>query len=197
MIYWKQISEQGRQWQKRKDKLLKSLRELNESGKKVFIPFPNPSQDIEKCKCWLMVFTGILYHKKHNQKYVYLPSSLAWRKSPTADFLVHWRLVYHQHKQVKHKLQRERPWDQEQRKVSQRELWEWLFQVTRIKINDRWIFCWSWLQFCFTSIRGSLRKAGLWSRFSKLIFQIWVVCIRSRPWYWRTKHPPQISSLPK
>ena len=36
------------------DELTKSLRELKKSGKKVFIPFPKPLQDIEKCKRWLV-----------------------------------------------------------------------------------------------------------------------------------------------
>lgn len=36
------------------DEWPKSLRELKESGKEVFIPFPKPSKDIEKCKRWLV-----------------------------------------------------------------------------------------------------------------------------------------------
>ena len=36
------------------DELPKSLRELKEAGKKVFIPFPKPSHDVEKYKRWLV-----------------------------------------------------------------------------------------------------------------------------------------------
>ena len=35
-------------------KLPKSLRELEAPGMKVFIPFPKPTQDIAKCKRWLV-----------------------------------------------------------------------------------------------------------------------------------------------
>ena len=37
-----------------RESLPKSLKEVEESGKKVFIPFPKPSQDIEKCTRWLV-----------------------------------------------------------------------------------------------------------------------------------------------
>ena len=39
------------------DKLPKSLKEFKESGEKIFIPFPKPSQDIEKCKRWLVAYS--------------------------------------------------------------------------------------------------------------------------------------------
>ena len=47
----------------------KSLKKVEQSGKKVFIPFPKPTQDTAKCVQALAscLFAGFLYREKHNQ----------------------------------------------------------------------------------------------------------------------------------
>ena len=61
-----------------RERWAKSLKEVEESGKKVFIPFPKPSQDIEKVDS--SVFVAGLHRKEYNHKHVHICPSLAWRK---------------------------------------------------------------------------------------------------------------------
>ena len=69
------------------DKWPKSLKELQDSGKKVFIPFPKPSQDIAKCKRWLVACSRELFTEKNITRNTYI-CALHWPggKGPTADF---------------------------------------------------------------------------------------------------------------
>ena len=69
------------------DKLPKSLKELKESGKKFFIPFPKPSQDIEKCKRWLVACSREFFTVKNITRNTYI-CALHWpgEKGPTAEF---------------------------------------------------------------------------------------------------------------
>ena len=70
------------------DKWAKSLKELQESGKKVFIPFPKPSQDIAKCKRWLVACSRELLTEKNITRNTYI-CALHWPggKGPTTEFL--------------------------------------------------------------------------------------------------------------
>ena len=65
----------------------KSLKELQESGKKVFIPFPKPSQDIAKCKRWLVACSREFFTEKSISRNTYI-CALHWpeEKGPTAEF---------------------------------------------------------------------------------------------------------------
>ena len=69
------------------DKWPKSLKELEESGKKVFIPFPKPSRDMAKCKRWLVACSHELVTKKNITRNTYI-CALRWpsEKVPTAEF---------------------------------------------------------------------------------------------------------------
>ena len=69
------------------DKLPKSLKELKESGKKFFISFPKPSQDIEKCKRWLVACSREFFTVKNITRNTYI-CALHWpgEKCPTAEF---------------------------------------------------------------------------------------------------------------
>ena len=59
----------------------KSLLELEESGKKVFIPFPKPSQDVEKCRRWISgLLAGILQGKECFEEYLHLCSALSVKR---------------------------------------------------------------------------------------------------------------------
>ena len=48
----------------------KSLREFEASGMKVFIPFPKPTQDIAKCKRWLVACSRDFFSLKYYQEYI-------------------------------------------------------------------------------------------------------------------------------
>lgn len=65
----------------------KSLTELQASGGKVFIPFPKPSQGIEKCKRWIALCSreGFSVDKITRNTYI---CALHWRgeKGPTPEF---------------------------------------------------------------------------------------------------------------
>ena len=69
------------------DKWAKSLEELQESGKKVFLPFPKPSLDIAKCKRWLVDCSRELFTEKNVTRNTYI-CALHWpgEKGPTAEF---------------------------------------------------------------------------------------------------------------
>ena len=68
------------------DKWPNSLKELQQSGKKVFIPFPKPSQDIEKCKCWLVACSRQFFTEEKISRNTYI-CALHWPrgKGPTAE----------------------------------------------------------------------------------------------------------------
>ena len=55
----------------------KSLVELEESGKKVFIPFPKPSQDIEKCRGWIVACSLEFFTEKNVSRNTYI-CALHW-----------------------------------------------------------------------------------------------------------------------
>ena len=69
------------------DKWPESLKGLQDSGKKVFIPFPKPSQNIAKCKHWLVACSRELFTEKNINRNTYI-CALHWPggKGPTADF---------------------------------------------------------------------------------------------------------------
>ena len=65
----------------------KSLKDLQESGKKVFIPFPKPSQDIVKCRRWIAACSRQFFTEKSiSRNYTYI-CALHWpgEKGPTVD----------------------------------------------------------------------------------------------------------------
>ena len=68
------------------DKWPNSLKELQQSGKKVFIPFPKPSQDIEKCKRWLVACSRQFFTEEKISRNTYI-CALHWPggKGPTAE----------------------------------------------------------------------------------------------------------------
>ena len=72
------------------DKWPKSLKELEESGKKVFIPFPKPSRDMAKCKRWLVACSREFFTEKNITRNTYI-CALHWpgEKGPTAEFPDH------------------------------------------------------------------------------------------------------------
>ena len=68
------------------DKLPKSLKELKDSGKKFFIP--KPSQDIKKCKRWLVACSREFFTVKNitRNTYIFVPFTGPEKKGPTAEF---------------------------------------------------------------------------------------------------------------
>ena len=70
------------------DRWPKSLKELNESGDKVFIPFPNPTgKNFEKCKRWIVACLREHFTDKCITRNTYI-CALHWPggKGPTAEF---------------------------------------------------------------------------------------------------------------
>ena len=69
------------------DKWPKSLKEVEQAGKKVFIPFPKPKQDIAKCKRWLAACSRDFFTEKNITRNTYI-CALHWpgEKGPTAEF---------------------------------------------------------------------------------------------------------------
>ena len=69
------------------DKWPKSLKEMEKSGKKVFIPFPKPSQGIEKCKRWIVSCPRQFFTEKSITRNTYI-CALHWpgEKGPTVEF---------------------------------------------------------------------------------------------------------------
>ena len=69
------------------DKWPKSLKEMEKSGKKVFIPFPKPSQGIEKCKRWIVSCSRQFFTEKSITRNTYI-CALHWpgEKGPTVEF---------------------------------------------------------------------------------------------------------------
>ena len=65
----------------------KSLKEVEESWKKGFIPFPKPSRDMAKCKRWLVACSRELFTEKNITRNTYI-CALHWpgEKGPTAEF---------------------------------------------------------------------------------------------------------------
>ena len=59
------------------DKWPKSLKELEESGKKVFIPFPKPSRDMARCKRWLVACLREFLTEKNRTRNTYI-CALYW-----------------------------------------------------------------------------------------------------------------------
>ena len=55
----------------------KSLLELEESGKKVFIPFPKLSQDVEKCRRWIVACSQEFFTEKNVSRNTYI-CALHW-----------------------------------------------------------------------------------------------------------------------
>ena len=67
--------------------LHKSLLELEASGKQMFIPFPKPSQGIEKCQRWIVVCCREDFTVKNRNRNTYI-CALHWpgEKGPTEEF---------------------------------------------------------------------------------------------------------------
>ena len=74
---------------------------------KGFIPFPKPTQDIAKCKRWLVACSRDFFSLKYYQEYIQI-CALHWpgEKGLTAEFPDP-RILLHQ-KQVERVLRRER-----------------------------------------------------------------------------------------
>ena len=69
------------------DKCPKWLKEMDKSGKKVFIPFPKPSQGIEKCKQWIVSCSRQFFTEKSITRNTYI-CALHWpvEKGLTVEF---------------------------------------------------------------------------------------------------------------
>ena len=69
------------------DKWPKSLKEMEKSAKKVFIPFPKPSQGIKKCKRWIVSCSRQFFTEKSITRNTYI-CALHWpgEKGPTVEF---------------------------------------------------------------------------------------------------------------
>ena len=69
------------------EKWLESLKEVEKSGQKVFIPFPKPATDLVKCKRWLVACSGEFFMEKNFNKNTYI-CALHWPggKGPTDEF---------------------------------------------------------------------------------------------------------------
>ena len=50
------------------EKWPESLKELEKSGQKVFIPFPKPAKDLAKCKRWLVTCSREFFTEKNVNK---------------------------------------------------------------------------------------------------------------------------------
>ena len=70
-----------------RERWAKSLKEVEEAGKKVFIPFPRPSQDIEKCRRWIVACSRQFFTEKNITRNTYI-CALHWpgEKGPTEEF---------------------------------------------------------------------------------------------------------------
>ena len=68
------------------DKLHKSLKELEATGKKAFIPFPKPSQGVDKCQRWINACSREGFTKENVNRNTYI-CALHWpgEKGPTPD----------------------------------------------------------------------------------------------------------------
>ena len=69
------------------EKWPKSLKELEASGKKAFIPFQEQSQDIAKCNRWLVACSREFFTEKNINRNTYI-CALHWPggKGPTPEF---------------------------------------------------------------------------------------------------------------
>ena len=69
------------------EKWPESLKELEKSGQKVFIPFPKPAKDLAKCKRWLVACSREFFTEKNVNKNTYI-CALHWPggKGPTDEF---------------------------------------------------------------------------------------------------------------
>ena len=54
------------------DKLHKSLKELEAAGKKAFIPFPKPSQGVDKCQRWINACSREGFTKENVNRNTYI-----------------------------------------------------------------------------------------------------------------------------
>ena len=68
------------------EKWPESLKELEKSGQKVFIPFPKPTKDLAKCKRWLVACSREFFTEKNVNKNTYI-CALHWPggKGPTVS----------------------------------------------------------------------------------------------------------------
>ena len=69
------------------DKWPKSLKQLEESGKKIFIPPLKPSRDMAKCKRWVVACSREFFTEKNITRNTYI-CALHWpgKKGLTAEF---------------------------------------------------------------------------------------------------------------
>ena len=65
-----------------REKWPKSLKEVEKSGRNVFIPFPKPPQDIEKCRRCTVACSRQFFTENNitRNTYIHMCPSLAWRK---------------------------------------------------------------------------------------------------------------------
>ena len=71
-----------------REKWPKSLKEVEKSGRNVFIPFPKPSQDIEKCRRWIVACSRQFFTENNitRNTYKHMCPSLASRKGTDRRF---------------------------------------------------------------------------------------------------------------
>ena len=69
------------------EKWPESLKELEKSAQKVFIPFPKPAKDLAKCNRWLVACSREFFTEKNVNKNTYI-CALHWPggKGPTDEF---------------------------------------------------------------------------------------------------------------
>ena len=69
------------------EKLHKSLKEMKALGQKIFIPFPKPSQGIEKCQRWINACARENFDVSKITRNTYI-CALHWpgERGPTAEF---------------------------------------------------------------------------------------------------------------
>ena len=71
-----------------REKCPKSLKEVEKSGRNVFIPFPKPSQDIEKCRRWIVAWSRQFFTGNNITRNTYICALHSWlgEKGPTEEF---------------------------------------------------------------------------------------------------------------
>ena len=69
------------------DRLPKSLQEMQKIGKKIFIPFPKPSQGVERCQRWINACSRRYFTVKNITRNTYV-CALHWpgEQGPTEEF---------------------------------------------------------------------------------------------------------------
>ena len=95
------------------DKLHKSLKELEAAGKKAFIPYPKPSQGVEKCQHWINACTREGFTKGNAIEIPIFVHRIGLVKRDQHQItLIHSKQTSHQGRSQKLLLQRGSPFDE-------------------------------------------------------------------------------------